>query len=689
MKPPVRVRKPIIIGIDIGGTFTDIVLLNTASGEQHLAKVPSTPSDQSIGFGHGIEQVLKQHGIAPQSVAALYHGTTVATNLILESKGTSLALITNRGFRHVLEIGRHDIPRKANMFSWIKPPRPVSPADIHEIYGRLDIDGMEIEPLDEDEIRQLAQTLAASGGRAVAICLLHAYANSSHEQRVRELLLEVIPGAQVSISSEILPVFREYERSMATILNVYVMPAVASYVSHLEERAARIGIKAPILLMKSSGGVTGTATIRREPIQTVLSGPAAGVIGATRSARLAGWPNFISIDIGGTSADVCLVREGEHAVTARGRIGDWPLHTPMIDITTIGAGGGSIARVTEDGELVVGPQSAGSVPGPVCYGKGGTEPTVTDANLVLGRLCPTLLDDGFQLDREAAAHAISTRIATPLGLTLERAAQGILDIVDHAMVGAIRLVSVERGIDPRGFALLPFGGAGPVHGGALARLLGMTTQVVPPSPGVLSAYGLLAADLRNDFSRTCVELPPHYDLERIGARFAELESQAKSWLESEQVPLKRRRLQWRVSLRYAHQGFELTAPWTERKANRRQLLAAIERFHQLHESLYTFCQRETPVELVTLHVTATAELDRPDPPVKLRRSRKPPEPIAHQRMVADGRPHRTPIYRRDSLSIGAKIAGPAIVKQLDTTTVILPGQVARVHASGALIITDS
>ncbi len=683
-----RPRSSVLIGIDIGGTFTDIVMMDGQSGQMHLAKVPSTPQDQSIGFAEGIAQMLSQHGIAAQSVSAIYHGTTVATNLILEGKGTPLALVTNEGFRHVLEIGRHDIPRKANMFSWIKPQRPVHPRDVHEIRGRLEVDGSEHEAIDIEQIEALAHRLKADGCSAIAICLLHSYANSAHEQQVRALLRQTLPDAHISISSDILPVFREYERSMATILNVYVMPAVTSYVSRLEQRTGELGVVAPILLMKSSGGVTGTDTVRREPIQTVLSGPAAGVIGAARSAQQAGLNDLITIDIGGTSADVCLIRDGAHAVTSRGRIGDWPLNTPMIDITTIGAGGGSIARVTEDGQLVVGPQSAGSVPGPVCYGKGGTEPTVTDANLVLGRLCPSLLDDRFALNVKAAEHAIRERIARPLGLTVPRAAQGILDIVDHAMVGAIRLVSVERGLDPRDFALLPFGGAGPVHGSSLARLLGMSTQIIPANPGVLSAYGLLTADLRNDFSRTCVEFPPHYRLDRIANLFAELEGQARAWLAQERIAPRQQRIQWQASLRYAHQGFELTVPWAGRTVNPRTLQQTIDRFHSLHESLYTFSQADTPVELVTLHVTATAALKRPQPPSTLRRSRKPPEPVGHQPLYADQRFTHAPIYRRDQLALGARVEGPAIIKQLDTTTVLLPGQRASVHDSGALIVQE-
>ncbi|MGE4014216.1 MAG: hydantoinase/oxoprolinase family protein, partial [Alphaproteobacteria bacterium] len=403
----------------------------------------------------------------------------------------------------------------------------------------------------------------------------------------------------------------------------------------------------------------------------------------------AGLPNLISIDIGGTSADVCLFRDGQHAVTTRGRIGDWPLQTPMIDITTIGAGGGSIARVSPGGGLAVGPESAGAVPGPACYGRGATEPTVTDAHLVLGRLCPALLDDAFPLDRDAARDVVRRRVAEPLGISVERAAEGILEVVDHAMVGAIRLVSVERGFDPRDFALLAFGGAGPLHGGALARLLGMQTIIIPPAPGVLSAYGLLVADIRNDLSRTCFEPPPNYDLDRIRATLADLERQAKEWLIAEQVPAADRETTWHASFRYAHQGFELTVPWSGKSVVQAKLRETIDRFHRLHEQLYTFSQTDTPVELVTLHVTATGHLKRPRAFARSAAAKIKPTPIGRQTMHVGGRNFAAPIYQRAHLAVGAKVRGPAIVAQLDATTVLLPGQVGSVHSSGALIVTET
>jgi N-methylhydantoinase A len=440
--------------------------------------------------------------------------------------------------------------------------------------------------------------------------------------------------------------------------------------------------------MKSSGGVTSTSSAKREPIQTVLSGPAAGVIGASNAAKLAGYPNVITIDIGGTSADVCVIQQGEHAVTGRGRIGDWPLNTPMIDITTIGAGGGSMARVTPEGQLLVGPASAGSVPGPVCYGKGGEQPTVTDANLVLGRLCPSLLNDDFILDIKSAESAIKRKIADPLGLTVTQAAQGILDIVDHSMVGALRLVTVERGLDPRDFALLPFGGAGPVHGSSLARLLGINTQVIAAHPGVLSAYGLLNADLRSDFSRTFFCSDPFKSLNDIKQVFSELENQATDWFFRESVPLRQQNRSWAASFRYAHQGFELTVPWDDSKKTVASLENVIHSFHALHEKLYTFNQLDTPVELVTLHVTATAAFKRPAEQTNAKSSRKPPEILGKQKMYADKKWHVAPIYHRSKLHPGSKFEGPAIIKQLDTTTVVLPGQLVKAHPSGALIIKE-
>ncbi len=674
------------VAIDIGGTFTDITLLDRKKGVVWNAKTPSTPADPSLAFMTGIEQALGLAGLSAQALGHVFHGTTVATNLILESKGAKAALLTTQGFKHVLEIGRHDIPRKANMYSWVKPKRPVPPERIHEVAGRLDPEGNEILPLDEAAVRAAAKQIKADGINAVAICFLHSYANPAHERRAREILLAEIPGALVSISSEVLPVFREYERSMATILNVYVMPAVSSYVARLEGRLKDKGVPGPLLLMKSSGGVTSAETVRREPVQTALSGPAAGVMGALYIGELAGYKNLITIDIGGTSADICLIKNGDPGITNEGRIGDWPLNVPMIDINTIGAGGGSIARVTESGALTVGPQSAGAVPGPVCYGRGGVEPTVTDANLVLGRLTPQLLSGRLGLDAKAASRAIQDKVGAPLGLSLDAAARGILSIIDNNMVGAIRVVSVERGHDPRDFALFPFGGAGPLHGASLARLLGVKTILVPPAPGVLSALGLLVSSLKSEFARTALQRPPHYDLAGMARVFGELHESAAEWLAHEGIPEAGRAIRWHASLRYVHQGFELTVPWGGDGVSADSVGATVANFHKLHEQLYTFAQEDTPVEIVTLRVTATGDLPRPALRELPRGGKIEDALVGTQEVDLDEQRRTCPVYDRARLGAGAKLRGPAIISQLDSTTVLFPDQAAEVDKYGSLVI---
>src|SRR5947207_6485965 len=496
------------VALDVGGTFTDVALVHEARGRLVATKTSTTPHDVSAGFIAGIDKALRLAGVEAASLRHVLHGTTTATNAILEGKGAATGLLTTAGFRYVLEIGRHDIPRRANMFAWVKPTRPVSPELIFEIGGRVSVDGEELEPLDEAAVRAAAARLREADVASIAVCFLHAYANATHERRAGSLIREVHPACAVSLSSEVLPVFREFERSMGTVLNAYVQPIVGRYVASLTDRLRERGIVAPLSVMKSNGGVVGAEVVRTQAIHTALSGPAAGVIGARRVGEASGFADLISVDVGGTSADVCLVRGGEADVTVEGHVGTWPLHVPMIDIHTIGAGGGSIARVSEDGTLTVGPESAGALPGPVCYGAGGEQPTVTDGHLVRGRIPSHLLGGEIALDVERARRAIEERVARPLGLPPAAAAQGILDIVNHNMVGALRLVSVERGYDPRDFVLVPFGGAGPLHGADLAALLAMRTVVVPRHPGVLSTLGLLGTEVRNDYARTHLEKPP-------------------------------------------------------------------------------------------------------------------------------------------------------------------------------------
>jgi N-methylhydantoinase A len=671
------------IALDVGGTFTDVALVHEPSGRLWVTKTPTTPDDPSTGFIGGIDKALRLAGVEPAALRHVLHGTTTATNAILEGKGAPTGLLTTAGFRDVLEIGRHDIPRRANMFAWVKPRRPVSPELIFEIGGRVAVDGTELEPLDEAAVRTAARRLREAGVDSVAICFLHGYANAEHERRAGALLLAEHPRCAVSLSSEVLPVFREFERSMGTVLNAYVQPLVGRYVGRLAERLRGRGITAPLSIMKSNGGVIGADVVQTQAIHTALSGPAAGVIGARRIGEAAGFADLISVDVGGTSADVCLIRGGEAEVTVEGRIGSWPLHVPMIDIHTIGAGGGSIARVTADGTMTVGPESAGAQPGPVCYGAGGEEPTVTDAHLVLGRIPAHLLGGEIALDADRARRAIEERVARPLGLPLEAAAQGILDIVNNNMVGALRLVSVERGYDPRDFALVPFGGAGPLHGADLAALLGMRTIVVPRHPGVLSTFGLLGTEVRNDYARTNLQKPPDYDLAAVGAVYTQLEGQAEAWLAAEAVPTAARRVTRLADLRYRHQGFELTVPWPERDLAIDPLLA---RFHERHRQLYTYALPEAPVEIVTLRVAAAGRVRRFRIP-SLERRRPARTSPARRRVFFPGAGWKTcPCLPREQLGAGAAVTGPAIVEQLDATTVIPPGQRATVDRAGNLVI---
>ncbi len=677
----------LLVGVDTGGTFTDVTLLDTASGRVWTAKTPSTPHDPARAFAEGIAAALQRIGRDSTDVGRVLHGTTIATNLILEGKGAATALLTSAGFKYVLEIGRQDVPRRASLFAWIKPKRPVPPERIFEVRGRIGPDGREIAPLAEADVRAAARAIKSLGIGAVAVVLLHSYANAEHERRALAILRAELPAAVISLSSSVLPVFREYERSMTTLLNASVMPVVSGYLARLEGRLGATGIAAPLLIMKSNGGVTSTRAVRRAPIETALSGPAAGAVAAGYVGSGCGRSRLIAIDIGGTSADITLIEDGRPRLTTRGRVGDWPVGLPMVDIVTIGAGGGSLARVSEDGALSVGPASAGAVPGPACYPNGGSEPTVTDAHLVLGHLPPYLLGGSFALDVAAARRAIAERIAAPLRMHLEAAARGILAIVDSNMAGAMRIACVEQGHDPRDFSLLAFGGAGPLHGGALARLLGMSTLIVPPGPGVLSALGLLLCDLKAEFARTCLQKAGAFDYRGIAHTFAELEAEARAFLDAEGVPEAARRLSAHASLRYRHQGFELFVPWAGNTITEQSTQATVAAFHRQHERLYTFAQEDTPVEIVTLRVDALGLLPPPARRELPAAGRLADARIGTQSVAFEEGRSEAAIYARERLGQGARVDGPAIITELDATTLLREGQTGIVDRYGNLIVS--
>ncbi|WP_052182920.1 hydantoinase/oxoprolinase family protein [Rhizobium sp. YS-1r] len=664
------------VAVDIGGTFTDVALLDRATGKVWRAKTPSVPSDPSEAFLNGIRLALADAGREAASLGQVLHGTTVATNMILEDKGARTALVTTRGFRHVLAIGRQDIPRKANLYTWVKPERPVPASRIVEIDERIAAGGAVLDALDEASVRTAAEAIRGMDVEAVGVCLLHAFANPVHEKRAAEILREELPNLAVTTSTDVLPVVREFERTLTTVLNATVMPGVTTYVGRLEKRLTDEKVAAPLLLMQSNGGVAGAATIRQAPALTALSGPAAGGVGARSVAAACGIKDIITVDIGGTSADICLIKDGRIGLTQNGKVGEWPLPLPMVDMVTIGAGGGSIAKVS-DHTLSVGPQSAGARPGPAAYGHGGENPTVTDAHVVLGHLPARLLGGRMALDVEAARKAVDDKVAGPLGLSTATAARGILAIVDNHMVGAVRVVSVERGHDPRDFTLVPFGGAGPLHGCSLAELLGISRVMIAPAPGILCADGLLAADLKAEFSRTLPRAGA-VDMDVANGIISDLKDQAIAWFEAEGVAEKDRRIQTVALLRYHGQGGELAVAWGE---SREAVEAA---FAAEHKALYGFTL-DTSIELVTLRVEAAGMTHEP-PPAKLEAG-SAVTPFDHVPVHFESGVASVPVVDRATLGAGATFKGPMILTQLDTTTLVAPCWTGTVHPSGALLLT--
>jgi len=537
-------------------------------------------------------------------------------------------------------------------------------------------------------VRRAARRFRDEGILSIAVSFLHSYANRDHESRARELILEEFPNAQVSLSSEVLAVFREYERTITTVLNAYVMPRVSTYLGNLEQALEGEKVDSTVSIMKSNGGIVGSSVAVRQPVHTALSGPAAGVMATLQIAESTGVLNCISFDMGGTSTDVSLIKERHPTTNLGGNLGDWPIQLPMLDIVTIGCGGGSIAAVSASGGLSVGPASAGAVPGPVCYGKGGEAPTVTDANLVLGRINTQIAGGILSLDGRAAAEAIQQNIASPLGLDQNAAANGILKIANNTMVGAIRNISVERGHDPKDFALVAYGGAGPMHAIDVAALLGINRVVVPLNPGIASAFGLLAAEFKNDYARTFLQQAPGYDLDGIELVYSELEAEGRAWLNEEGVPRRVHAMSRSADLRYAHQGSEVTVPLSGKQATGESMDALIQEFHAQHQQLYGF-SLDQPVEIVTLRVTVSGDVGSVALPRWDGVSYSAEKAILDRRQVYfDQGNGFVPcnIYSRDQLSLGASISGPAILEGMDSTVVINPGWTSLVDDCGNCII---
>ncbi len=651
-----------------------------------ITKVPSTPSNPSLAVVNGIRKLIDQQGILAEELCFLIHGTTVATNALLEHKGARTALLTTEGFEDVLHIGRQNRPRLYDFRA--TRPAPIVPRNLRfGVPERVLHTGEVLRPLDEGKTRQIVERIREQGIKSIAVSLLHSYANPVHERRVTAIVSEVLPEAHVTVSAEVLPEFREYERTSTVCINAYVMPKVNDYVADLERQMKDMGIASDLYIMQSNGGVITARTARRISARTVLSGPAGGALTGVFISRTIERPNVITIDMGGTSSDICLIEDGTPRLTTESEIGGYPIKLPMIDINTIGAGGGSIARVDAGGALRVGPESAGADPGPVCYGRGGTEPTVTDANLVLGRLSPSgLLGGEMPLDLDEAARVLEERIARPLGIGLYEAAEGIISVVDANMIRGIRRVSVERGYDPREFILVPFGGAGPMHGVELAQALNMKEIVVPSHPGISSAVGMLSADVRHDYVQTHIAVSRDTDVNRIRAVFEDMEAQGTEQLGREGFSGPSVVLIRSADMRYIRQSYELSVPVKEGALSGQDLAAITEDFHRLHEKAYGYARNTEAVEFVNLRVVVLGRLPEFRAKKRAARAQRAPEPIGEREVTFAGQPMRTPVYLRDSLPEGMETPGPAIVEQMDSTIVVLPDYRAVADRYGNLII---
>ena len=710
------------LGVDIGGTFTDGILINETTGEIRTAKVPSTPSDPSVGFLNIVDRILaqdfprergkcpkdkrglEQRGVPLDSVKYVVHGTTVATNAIIEGNLAKTAFIATDGFRDLLEVQFGIRPTLYDLqFQKLKPlvPRYLC----FGVPERLDFKGEVLVPLDEDAMMGVVQKLREEEVESVAVCLLHSYINPEHEKRVGEILAAELPSALCSLSSEVAPEFREYFRASTTVINAAIRPVVSRYLGNIQARVRRSGVTGEMLVMQSNGGVLTFDAAMDRPVFMVESGPAAGVIVASQLGKTLGHENVISFDMGGTTAKAGLIEHGMPRVTKEYEVGGtatttehgsrgsgYPIRTPVIDLVEIGAGGGSIAWIDSGGILRVGPRSAAADPGPVCYGKGGIEPTITDANLVLGRISPHYFLGGeMRLDVDGARRAIKEMCADPLGMDVDKVALGIVEIANSAMVGALRRVSVQRGYDPREFLLVAFGGAGPVHANRLAAELEMPTVLVPMSPGTTSAMGLLVTDIKHDYSVALIQRIDRLDFRFANAQFQRMRSEGRTALSREGVADEDTRFVKQADMRYVGQSYELTIPLREEELDTDQLDEVLARFHQEHERSYGFNAEGEPVEFVALRLSAVGVIPKP----QLRKARRggndSTDAIKQSRPVyfaeASGRVD-CPIYDRYKLGSGDEIEGPAIIEEIDSTTVLHPGYQAVVDEFGNLWLSS-
>jgi N-methylhydantoinase A len=679
-----------LVGVDTGGTFTDLIAVEQATGELRRAKVPSVPSDASVAVLDAMDKLFAD-GIDPSEISLFVHGTTVATNALLEGKGVRTGLMITRGFRAVYEARGWSQPKGADLLDtfYQKPPLLAPQWLTEEVHERLDYRGEVVRPLDEAALRESAQRLQGKAVEAIAVCFLFSFLNPAHERRAAEIIAEIAPECRISLSSHVLPVIREYVRLSTTVIDAYVGPKIADYLLRLEQRLIARGLKTPqLFLMQSNGGLMRISLGARHPNQTLLSGPAAGVIAGAELARVTGRQHVITFDMGGTSTDISVIVEGRVLETTQGQIAGQDIGTPMLRVRTLGAGGGTIAWIGKDGLLKVGPRSAGSVPGPACYGRGGEEPTVTDANVVLGALSgDTVLAGSLRLDAACAARAIES-VAKPLGLDLLQGAAGILRIVNTQMAVDLRLALQEQGQDPRKFALVAFGGAGPLHAATLARSVGIPSVLVPPYPGLNCAMGMLQTSVRHSYLRSEVGVLSRFPTQRMNDLFRELEQEALAEAKEEgfaRDAVKRTRL---VDLRYPHQGYTLPVPCPpivaeDDKARLKQA------FDALHGQVYGQSAPKEEAEIVTFRLQAEIDVPRLELPKLPQGDGRADRALKGERPLFDIDVNRfltAKVYDRAKLLAGDLVAGPAIIDQFDATTVVLAGQAATVDATATLII---
>ncbi len=674
------------IGVDVGGTFTDFTVLDERDSQIRFFKVPSTPREPSEAIEDGLRQMIATFGLAASEIGYLGHGTTVATNIVIERRGARTGLLTTRGFRDVLELGRQARPSIYD-YRVQKPPVLVPRDRRAEVAERIGPDGKVLMPLDEDSLVAAVESLRRARVESVAICFLHSYRTPAHEQAAKRMVERLMPGVYVSVSSEILPEFREFERVSTTVINAFVGPRMGRYLEQFQKRVRDIGIPAQPYTIHSNGGLMSIDTVRACPVRSCVSGPAAGVVGAAEIGKVAGFPNLITFDVGGTSTDVSLVYGATPTYTANRLVAGYPVKTPMIDIHVIGAGGGSIARIDDAGALKVGPESAGAEPGPVAYGRGGTAPTITDANLCLGRLDATsLLGGRMTIDLEAARRAIHDQIAKPLGLSLEAAAHGVVQIANANMSRAIRSVSVEKGYDVGEFALCAFGGAGPLHAAEVAVECGIPKALIPREPGTLCARGMLLTDLSSDYVRSHFADASDASWTQVLALFDAMTEEGHAWLDRESVARPQRRFKRVLDARYRGQNFEVKVDCDGLGAA--ALPELVQRFHAAHKLAYGYAIPARDLEFVSARVQAIGEVRKAPQPKVAGGASLADAVVATRQLYVDARQgwREAAVYQRERLPVGVAIAGPAVVNEMSATTIVLPGQSATVDIWGNIVL---